>query len=55
MIATGEVQLGELGDPAVDDLLDDVAELVLRNSGEVVVVPAARMPGQSGIAAIYRF
>ena len=53
--ATGEIELGELGDPAVDDLLDDVAELVLKNSGEVVVVPAARMPVQSGIAAIYRF
>lgn len=52
---TGDIQLGELGDPAVDDLLDDVAELVLKNSGEVVVVPAARMPTQSGLAAIYRF
>ncbi|MEO6969791.1 MAG: hypothetical protein ABI217_02725 [Chthoniobacterales bacterium] len=53
--ATGEIELGELGDPEVDDLLDDVAELVLKNSGEVVVVPTARMPGTNGIAAIYRF
>lgn len=52
---TGENELKELGDPAVDDLLDDLAELVLKNRGEVVVVPAARMPAQSGIAAIYRF
>lgn len=39
----------------VDDLLDDVAEVVLAKAGEVVVVPANRMPSASGLAAIYRF
>lgn len=49
---TGEVSLG--GD-AVDDVLDDLAELVLKNGGQVVIVPNEHMPTQTGIAAIYRF
>jgi hypothetical protein len=52
---TGEVTLDDLAKPEVDDLLDDIAELVLRNGGQVVVVPAERMPTDTGLAAIYRF
>jgi hypothetical protein len=52
---TGEVQLDDSANPHVDDLLDDIAEVVLRNRGQVVVVPAERMPTQTGLAAIYRF
>ena len=52
---TGEIQLDDLAKPHVDDLLDDIAEVVLRNRGQVVVVPAERMPTQTGLAAIYRF
>lgn len=39
----------------VDDLLDDVAEAVLRTKGTVVVVPRDRMPTQTGLAATNRF
>ena len=53
--ATGRVTFNELTEPGVDDLLDDLAELVLRKGGEVVVVPSDRMPTQSGAAAIFRF
>lgn len=53
--ATGMVTLGELDHPEVDDLLDDVGEHVLKNGGEVIVVPAERMPTATGLAAIYRF
>jgi hypothetical protein len=52
---TGEIHLDDPAKPHVDDLLDDIAELVLRNGGQVVVVPAERMPTQTGLAAIYRF
>lgn len=38
-----------------DDRLDDVGEAALRNGGQVIIVPAARMPTRSGIAAIYRY
>ncbi len=51
----GKLALGRLDDPYTDDLLDDLGEQVLRSAGEVVVVPAARMPTDTGLAAIYRF
>jgi len=52
---TGEVHAGELEHPEVDDALDDLAEQVLRKGGEVVIVPAERMPSSNGLAAIYRY
>lgn len=52
---TGEVVYDDLADPNVDDLLDDLGQLVLKQGGEIVIVPAERMPTQSSIAAIYRF
>lgn len=53
--ATGRVSTGKLSDPAMDDLLDDLGELVLRTGGEVVMVPAQRMPASTGAAAVFRF
>jgi len=53
--ATGQVRPADLADPEVDDLLDDLAEFVLRMKGEVVVVPAERMPSNTGVAATFRF
>jgi hypothetical protein len=52
---TGAIEMVPLDDPGVDDLLDDVGERVLKAGGEVVIVPAERMPTDTGIAAIYRF
>ncbi len=51
---TGEVVPGRLTDPEVDDVIDDLAEMVLRTGGEVVVVPAERMPTDTGMAATFR-
>lgn len=51
----GSVVEARLVDPEVDDLLDDIGERVIATGGEVVVVPAARMPAITGLAAIYRF
>src|SRR5690606_6595290 len=53
--ATGRIDFEAPGQPGVDDLLDDLGEHTLRSGGEVVIVPAERMPTDSGIAAIYRF
>lgn len=50
---TGAV--GQFDQPGVDDLLDDLGEQVLRRGGEVVVVPAERMPTRTGLAATFRF
>lgn len=53
--ASGAIRPGPLESPHVEDMLDDLAELVLDHGGEVVVVPGERMPTTSGLAAIYRF
>lgn len=52
---TGTVTTGDLSDPDMDDVLDDLAEGVIRSGGEVVIVPADRMPSSTGLAAIYRY
>ncbi|GIK88493.1 MAG: hypothetical protein BroJett026_39740 [Betaproteobacteria bacterium] len=52
---TGEIEQRNLGRPDVDDVLDDLAEHVLRTGGEVVVSPEERMPSTTGLAAIYRY
>jgi hypothetical protein len=54
-LAAGEIELKDITDPQVDDLRDDLAELVLKNSGQVVIVPANQMPSSTGVAAILRF
>ena len=51
---TGEINVLE-GENLVDDLLDEIAEIVLKNKGKVVVFPKEKMPTEKGIAAIYRF
>jgi hypothetical protein len=54
-VERGKLIPGDLTDPNVDDVLDDLGERVLKAGGEVIIVPAERMPTQSGAAAIYRF
>ncbi len=48
---TGRIEAADLGDPQIDDLLDDLGELVEKMGGRVVVVPADQMPVQTGLAA----
>ncbi|MGQ0752596.1 MAG: baeRF3 domain-containing protein [Betaproteobacteria bacterium] len=52
---TGLVKQVDLGNPEVDDVLDDIAVAVLRAKGRVEVVPGAHMPTKSGLAAIFRY
>jgi hypothetical protein len=52
---SGRIRPGDLASPEVGDLLDDLAEMVLVKGGELVVVPAARMPTSVGVAAVYRY
>lgn len=51
----GRISDGSLDDPDVGDMLDDLAEVVLRTGGDVVIVPKERMPSRSGLAAILRY
>lgn len=52
---SGAVEIAELADAEIDDLLDDLAEVVLRAGGDAIVVPAERMPTATGLAASYRY
>ena len=52
---TGAITRGELAHPEIDDVLDDLAALAMEKGGQVVVVPAERMPTRTGVAAIYRY
>ena len=52
---SGRIESADLAHPEVDDVLDDLGELVIKKGGAIVIVPAERMPTQTGIAAIYRF
>jgi len=38
-----------------EDVLDDLAEMVLRTDGQVLVLPPDHMPTDTGVAAIYRY
>jgi hypothetical protein len=53
--STGEIRFGELKDPQIRDLLDELAISVLQRDGDVVVVPGDRMPTDTGLAATYRY
>lgn len=54
-LETGELIRGDLESPNLDDILDDLAEMVFNNGGEVIVLPKERMPTDTGAAAIYRY
>ncbi len=52
---TGKMQTGDMDHPQFDDILDDLAELVLSGNGTVLVLEKEAMPSDTGIAAIYRY
>lgn len=52
---TGAVYVKRPENGSTDDVIDELAEITLRTGGEVVMVPADKMPSDTGVAAIYRF
>jgi hypothetical protein len=46
---------GDGNGAGVEDVYDDLGELVLRQSGTVLVVPGERIPTDTGLAAIFRY
>ncbi|MDD3290508.1 MAG: hypothetical protein PHT29_06455, partial [Eubacteriales bacterium] len=52
---TGKIQRGDLEHPDYDDILDDLAEFVLSSGGNVFVLPKDKMPGDTGVSAIFRY
>jgi hypothetical protein len=54
-LVTGNTQKKDMINPKVDDLLDDMGELVMKMGGQVMVLPAGKMPSETGLAAIFRY
>jgi hypothetical protein len=54
-LVTGNTQKKDLSNPKVDDLLDDMGELVIKMGGQLMVLPAEKMPSETGLAAIFRY
>jgi len=52
---TGSIEKGDLENPEMDDLLDDLGELVTKMGGEVMVIPHEKMPTHTGIACVFRY
>ena len=52
---SGHILRTEGDDPHANDLLDDLAEAVLKMDGEVLVLPPDMMPDNASLAAIYRY
>lgn len=52
---TGEITFDDLSQPDIDDVLDDLAVMVLRMKGTVHVLPSQAMPTATGVAAILRY
>lgn len=52
---TGGIAFEDLGNPGVDDVLDDLGEMAMKMGGKIVIVPTERMPTETGVAAIYRY
>jgi hypothetical protein len=54
-LVTGNTQKKDIANPKVDDLLDDMAELVTKMGGQVMVLPTEKIPSETGLAAIFRY
>jgi len=52
---TGKYELTGIKEENAADLLDDLGELVDRMGGQVLVMPAAQIPGKTGLAATFRY
>jgi hypothetical protein len=52
---SGKIKKDQLDNPIEGDLLDEIAVLVIRQGGEIRILPQDKMPSKTGIAAIFRF
>lgn len=52
---TGRLELDSTGNPEYGDSIDHMVKAVMKNKGEVVVLPSERMPTKTGLAAIFRY
>ena len=52
---TGKIKSGDIDNPDNGDILDGLAELVLKKGGNVIMISKDKMPSPTGVAAIYRY
>lgn len=52
---SGTIESATSHDPRAEDLLDDLAEMVLKMDGQVYVLEHEQMPTDAGIAAVFRY
>jgi hypothetical protein len=52
---TGSIEKGDLDNPEMDDLLDDLGELVTKMGGTVMIIPQKKMPTKTGLACLFRY
>ena len=52
---SGMIEQDMLLDARAEDLLDNLAEMVLKRDGQVYVLPHEMMPTDAGVAAMYRY
>jgi len=48
-------RFADADEPGASDILDDLAERVLKTGGQVVAVPKGSMPSATGLAAVFRY
>jgi hypothetical protein len=53
--ASGMVEQANQFDRRTEDVLDDLAEMVLKMDGQVYVLPHEQMPTEAGVAALFRY
>lgn len=52
---TGRLELDTTGNSEYGDSIDHMVKAVMKNRGEVVVLPSEQMPTRTGLAAIFRY
>jgi hypothetical protein len=52
---TGQLEMYSVEKPDFENLLDDLAMMMYKNKGEIIILPKGRMPSTTGLAAIFRY
>lgn len=52
---TGKLKRGDLKEPEFDNVINDLATMVYKSKGEIVILPKERIPSITGVAAIFRY
>ena len=54
-LETKKIDAGDIENPRVDDVLDDMIQYALRTNSKVFILSKDQMPSTSGAAAVFRY